>query len=998
MPVNVSSTLMHNHVPARRFADQTGLAVVQAADGSQILFALDYKGRMTVTQRTDQETSGWAQTDLTARLGGVGGLGAAPYVQCFAASQDADGSIWLVIAAANDPTYPSTVLVSRALSNALAPADWSGFGTWLTRRDIPKDSKVEQLVIGTADDGAGTPAIVASATRYKMAEDYMINSNASDPTWSWLLVPLPQDAKESKAVASGNMPGLGRGVYTYYVTHPEYQVGGAGLNFTTLPVMEKGKLVTKNRALKLPDQFGSHAMVSLATLPVSNGETELYLSGGGLYRYTLSEQRDGGLGLPIEIADKALIHTTPQLAVSADADASRVDVWTINGFKQLVHTTGTVIDSAEADRAQGDAADGSGARGDVLYRWQPPLVMDLEVTSLAAYRVAAADGGTEAALATAGADFLALKTKQDATELWQTQNIALPAPDAALELYTYTTRVEITDDEGVAVENKPVAIRPATDVPALVNGKYYALTATVAKSARTDEDGTVTIVVETTDLVAPEYHLVIEGEDVQPEDPADDVKTLLRGVTRADDIAQAQRSDGGLLFPNMNDELHKQCGYATVGIQRLMKVYDDGVAAGAVPGGSGGQDGVRARDPFIAIYYRYTVDGGYELLEGESALAALPDRGLWHFVKSAGDLIWSGLKAAANQVVEWAVHAAEGFYEFAMKIGERVFAFVFKLASQAISAIDFVLKATLGLTLRDIIAWLGFLFNWSDVRKNHRVLAHMFDLGFKHTIDHAPVFAREVNQLITQTRESLVDNRIPVPTTAAVFDDRVRSAPESEPAASSPQGDWATRQLRDNGSSAKVALVPLSDPGKFSGLEQSAVLQHVVSGYQDEIVEAFTHLDYRRFVDVFLPLVGDVALTKLQEVADILMKGLVPIIESLQKLATARWDIPVITWIYENVICQGDGSQLTMLDVVALVTAIPATLAAKAASGSNLFSDSVANAVLAAKTWNQMMAALCAPAEAGPGGQPGQAGQDVSTLDHAARLVLAARAWAAFPP
>lgn len=82
-----------------------------------------------------------------------------------------------------------------------------------------------------------------------------------------------------------------------------------------------------------------------------------------------------------------------------------------------------------------------------------------------------------------------------------------------------------------------------------------------------------------------------------------------------------------------------------------------------------------------------------------------------------------------------------------------------------------------------------------------------------------------------------------------------------------------------------------------------------------------------------------------------------------------------------------------MLDVVALLAAIPATVTAKAVSGKNLFSDATANAVLAAKTWNGMIDALSTPAAAG---LPGPSTQADAALDSAANCVLAGKVMAGF--
>jgi len=78
-------------------------------------------------------------------------------------------------------------------------------------------------------------------------------------------------------------------------------------------------------------------------------------------------------------------------------------------------------------------------------------------------------------------------------------------------------------------------------------------------------------------------------------------------------------------------------------------------------------------------------------------------------------------------------------------------------------------------------------------------------------------------------------------------------------------------------------------------------------------------------------------------------------------MLNARWNIPVLTWLYENVICD-DGSVLSMLDFIALLAAIPATLGYKIVAGKNLFPDAQAGRLIAARNWDELMAALTEPA------------------------------------
>jgi hypothetical protein len=87
------------------------------------------------------------------------------------------------------------------------------------------------------------------------------------------------------------------------------------------------------------------------------------------------------------------------------------------------------------------------------------------------------------------------------------------------------------------------------------------------------------------------------------------------------------------------------------------------------------------------------------------------------------------------------------------------------------------------------------------------------------------------------------------------------------------------------------------------------------------------------------------------------------VVKAVKGMLTTRWDIPVLTPLYEKVICRGDGSRLTLVDLICLLGAIPATIVGKAVlpDRTNLFSTRQIDGVRAAKTWDEAAAALSAP-------------------------------------
>ena len=954
MPVHSTSTLMPNHVAGQPLPAQRELAVAYNADQAPILFALDDDQRLTVTLPSDTSGTGWAQVDLSAQLAGQAGLGDSPCVQCFAASQDAAGAIWLVLAAADTPDGDSTILLSRQLSNSAMPAAWYNVASGIVVRDVPAGNTFTELVLGSADDGLGAPHIVGGALSGGMMKHYQINPDPNDTSWTCLPLILPQNATACLAATAGSAPGLGRGVYS--LCQLETLVS---LTFTTLPEIIGGETFTQSRQLALPDGFTASTTMAIAAMSTGTGDTELYLSGNGLYRYPLSAQQQSNQ--PAEsLAEPDLFTSTSHLVVSGDPADQGVDVWALNGADLLVHLTGTLDDQD--------------------YTWSSPAYLATEVTALAGYRAPAANGATATAAALGKSDgSLALMTKDTTADLWAPWTVSLDVPDTALQLNTYTTRITVTDLSGIAVSSQTVHLSADADVPALVNGQYYMLRKAVAKPVTTDPNGVITIVRETGDLTAPVYTVTV-AEVATHADAGADVKTALRAITSGPQIENAQRSDGQPLFPNGANAAN--CASAAEGVQWLMQVHDDlagnparvqaarALAAAVRRHPAGAAAAVPGRAPRSAFAVRFTPDGA-QALRGQEALAALAELGD-PTVFDPGDLIgalWSG----AQQAEWWLVKELQDGWEFLVYLGGQLVSFVFTLAAQAVAAINWVLQNTLGLSLEDLIAWLGYMFNWGDILRNHTVLVHIMNLGLDYAVAQVIEMKQSLHDAANTVRSALINDRLVIDQSNALFADRARSGPQ-DPADTtrSAQSSWGEQQMSTNGASASVAPVGLPD---FANLldgvtdAEAQIFQNAAGLFQTQIIDNFDQLSWGEILTVFLDIVGATIIDTIENVAMTILDAVALLVEIFQQLLNARWDIPVLTYVYEQVICGGNGSKLTLMDLTCLLVAIPATIACKASTPDHrdMFTDDSAAAVLSAATWDELLTALVTqPARSAP--------------------------------
>ncbi|HEX7306378.1 Ig-like domain-containing protein [Lentzea sp.] len=755
----------------------------------------------------------------------------------------------------------------------------------------------------------GAPfTVLACLDRAGQVEHHQVNP-APGGTWSSMPLPLPQNATECLSVAIGHHAKLGRGVYSLF------QLGvRRSLVFSTVPKIVSGRTVVEAVDLDLPGDFTASTVTALAT---ADGSTDLYVGGNGVYRYSAASQRTSHL-VPERLIGGDRFAAVRDLVVAADQEHGQIGLWAIDAGDALIYVEGTT----------------DGQKG---YAWQHPLQLENEVTALAAYRARTdpENGRSAAAMAVGGSDGgFRLLVKDPQAGLWQHQSVSLHTTSEFVTLQTYTTRVVVTDAGGNPLVRQEITVTPDHDRAALLNGRYYALRASTAKTATTDSNGVLTIVAETADLTAPVYTFEVAGEDPVTVDPAEETKAALRGLT-GDSVGSATRSDGKPLFATRPDA--KTCDKAATAVGQLMTAHDQ------------------------------LASGEQRQLVGTFAAQGVGD---WLEV-GAGDLL-AALRGDPTGLRDFVLHPPSELvqaWQLVVQVGDYLWSCVLTAAHEAVAAIDWVLRNTLGITLEDLVAWLGFLFSWEDMLANHRVLAKVVSLSFDQTALELAGAKTTIDDLFGKVREQFVDGALVVDTSADVFASRAgrRDAPASEEhkaALNKPQANWGQHQFSTNVDSAQPGEFVPKDVGSVlstAGAEEIAIFRQTGAQLSALFGDGLADRTPRELVTAIAEIVGLALVDTLENAVLTVVDAGIVLIETMKSILTTRWDIPVLTPLYEQVICGGDGSELTLLDVFCLLGAIPSTLVGKVVLGHNLFTDRQVSAVAEARTWNDLLHALSTP-------------------------------------
>jgi hypothetical protein len=935
MPVTAQSQLMTNHVPGVALSAQRRLHTVYSATHSPLLFALNSEHRLSLTLPSTTSSTGWEALDLTASLTARAELGSTPVVHSFAVSQDPDGGIWLVLAAAAGAGRPSRVYVSKRMANTESTQDWSTLAAGLTERRIPDNLTVTDILVG-GDRGSTPFSVVVALDEQDRVEYHQINPDPAG-SWSSTPVPLPQDATRCVAVAVGRHRDFGTGIYSLFELATLHS-----LVFTTLPVDFEGELMFDTVELDLPAGLAAAALDTVAN---PDGTTDLYVGGDGVCRY--SADRQATSHLPTEnLMDSKHVSGVRDLVVATDQHGAQLSVWAIDRRDTLVYVEGS------RPAAGGD------------YAWQQPLLLETEVTALSAYRVqvAAEHDRSSVAMALGGSDGgFRMLTQDPQTALWRHQTVSLHTRNEVLPLQTYTTRVAVTDERGDPLRDKEILIEPDRDCAALVNSRYYALRAGTPKPATTDAQGVVTIVLETADLSAPVYTFHVDGSVALTADPGADTKETLRGLT-GDAIHDAKRNNGKPLLDTPPDAATRDKAANAVG--QLMRAHDD-----------------LSRQKSA----RTSTEADAATVSAEGIRDGWVDVGV-------GDLL-TALRGEARDVTDFLVRQIEdsAAWKFAVWVGDQMYEAVIEFAHQAIAAIDWVLEHTLGISLEDLIDWLGFLFSWDDILANHRVLTKIVTLSFDHVTQELAASKKSVDDWFGTVRGSFTDGKLVVDRSADIFAKRVgrdaaQLSAEHQKALDKPQTSWGTHQLSGNlGQATPGEYVP-EDPGDLLATvvdEEIAVFRQLGEQLRTLFAGGVGTLTLGEIVEAVAEMVGIAVVDTLENMTLTVIDAGILVVKAVEAMLTTRWDIPVLTPLYEKVICRGDGSELTLVDLICLLGAIPATIVGKAVlpDHANLFSSRQIEAVRTATTWDAAVTALSAqPARLAAAATPGVQAQAAKVL------------------
>ncbi|NCD71113.1 hypothetical protein [Mucilaginibacter agri] len=529
-------------------------------------------------------------------------------------------------------------------------------------------------------------------------------------------------------------------------------------------------------------------------------------------------------------------------------------------------------------------------------------------------------------------------TQDPTTTHWIERNIMLPGtgPDDYVESYTYTTHIQLTDNSNVVLVNQDVSITSSSACTLYINDAYHVLYPGAPLTITCDTNGVITLV-QSVDTLAGVCFSITDGvSDPEIVNPLNNLIAKLDGIT-LDNVNVSVSDEMGATKPLLDASVTpKEKSDLVTYIQQFISLHQD------VPSdGSPQPDNVSATQTPIAssaVFGMHILDGKMRYYGSEEEAAALGIRPIIKSAKlQAGRLLgddngddtltllagdaWNWLKKEFAAVEQWEIQKFGAINHFIFTIAEESYHFVLKCAHDIANGIHFVLNK-IAVAFEDMVKWLGSIFAWHDIINTHGVLKQYFLKYIRSKIASVDTYKQDLSLLISNL-ESALDSWADMPTDS--YSSNASSNNTSTPK-STPSSNWGSHHAQNNATNGQDTASAADPSSVMTDLinaveNEGDILWETIQKLQGVFDNASTMtMDQmvKQIVDIIFTALLDSAnniTTELFNVAEAALNGVEQVLDATIK-------IPVISPVYKFF----TGSDLSILDLVCLLAAIPVTV------------------------------------------------------------------------
>ncbi|EJU00471.1 hypothetical protein DACRYDRAFT_109190 [Dacryopinax primogenitus] len=736
--------------------------------------------------------------------------------------------------------------------------------------------KVTRILLGDVITSGTYPLAIAAFTDAAGNADIARVLVSGSTSWAWDgQLGMPEEATGGMLDLCPGNCALGVGIYCLYVN--------AGVTNLMFQTTEAGA-----RHYKFDLQVPQAAQ-RIITYKESNNLTHLLVLGGGLWHIPPDQTIHSG-SQATQLSSDPLYATCAKLYLSQYG--TDFSAWFLSGttlaYQQGIAGSAGILDGTPVpllNKFSGPTANFA-AIIDPTTASQSLVVMD--TTSM-----------------------LTIMEQPSDTYVWKTTPFLVKQLDKVIDFSAYTSRVLIVDSQGWPQGNKPFNISTTAGwLTVIINGGS-SLLGTDAIQVTTDSNGAITIIFPTSDLDAYELRVQdasgssILGGQTFIFDPSDKVQTKLKAITTGDDLRNAKTADGTPILQ----------------------------------GSTASPDDIDNAGKWIGEMSNQAIEAIQLARAQGTMLAADIDI-------SASDIFWEGWNwvcETADSIKDFVVETSGAAWHFVVTIAGKVWDFILDTAAKVAKACSLLLQK-IGAAWDTLVQWLGYIFDWQDILQTKDAIKSMVNglltFGENYLNKEAQQLGTYFENIQTQISQSftIAPTASATPSSQNLGGDPSATTANKSAQTSAP-ANYGNYQLDHGGASDASILTPMATDASLSNLYTQKIaplLNQLLTDAENigsQIVNLFNNaLDItvadiqafaQQFAISFLQLIKDLVTNVIALAADI--------VGGLRTILNANFQIPVIGGILESF---GVGPY-SILDVVALLLAIPTTVLAKIITGSS---------------------------------------------------------------
>jgi hypothetical protein len=539
---------------------------------------------------------------------------------------------------------------------------------------------------------------------------------------------------------------------------------------------------------------------------------------------------------------------------------------------------------------------------------------------------------------------------------WFTIQLAVPAAASTnpTPTTTYTQELIALNAQGGPVPSSPVTLHADRKAVIVANGVSYHIGPSEPVVVESDTRGAVTVATTATALSAPSLGAVLDSSPGEGATP-----TWYRADTRVHQRLAGQDSSFPVTGASMQGAGLLPSSYSSSDADHVAQTINT-LGAAAVklsPAGSA----TSAALPDVCFELDFTQPG--RVIRRELAPDAFGTTAVvgGFFSDIVGDVVHF-FKHVVDEIKTIAVKVAEGVVSLVI----NGMTLVLKTINEIADGIELVLKKVEAAfkklidIIKMVIEWLRMLFEWDDILRTHKVIKYYVNSIFtnlKNSDKQAvSLIQSEFATLQSKIKSGLND-------VGKVFGSQSFNGYISQQhggSSSSLAGQTYHQSFNDNAvrcnyvrskaehhfastTSLGTTLAAPADSQPFANL--LSMIQQQVDCLQKSTAQLQSVLQVKTGDPIKL---FDLAVVELIDAASVVIRFVLDVIEdiavalldlvgaaitALQDTLNADLDIPIISWLYKNVITDGD--DLTILDLLCLIIAIPATILYKVLFGGS---------------------------------------------------------------